>query len=208
MEAKADYKKAGDGMQQAKEYAQILGLLFAYSTNGKEIEEYNFITGKQKSIEAFPAPQELWQSVSQFKKINNPEIEKDFLAPFYREVGGKQPRYYQEIAINKAVEEVLKGNKRILITMATGTGKTFVAFQIIWKLWKSRRKKRILFLADRNILVDQGKTKHLARWAMLCGRFKVKLINQEKFILLFIRRFVVMTRDHLFIKNIQKIFLI
>ncbi len=159
VEAKADYKKAGDGMQQAKEYAQILGLLFAYSTNGKEIEEYNFITGKQKSIEAFPTPQELWQSVSQFKEINNPEIEKDFLAPFYREVGGKQPRYYQEIAINKAVEEVLKGNKRILITMATGTGKTFVAFQIIWKLWKSRRKKRILFLADRNILVDQAKDK-------------------------------------------------
>ena len=103
VEAKADYKKAGDGMQQAKEYAQILGLSFAYSTNGKEIEEYNFITGKQKSIESFPTPQELWQSIKQFKNIGDAQVEKDFLAPFYREVGGKTPRYYQEIAINKAV---------------------------------------------------------------------------------------------------------
>lgn len=158
VEAKADYKKPGDGMQQAKEYAQILGLNFAYSTNGKGIEEYNFITGKQTSLESFPTPSDLWKANLNKEGLKESD-EKDLLFPFYSEVGGKQPRYYQEIAINKAVGEVIKGNKRILLTMATGTGKTFVAFQIIWKLWKTRRKTRILFLADRNILVDQAKDK-------------------------------------------------
>jgi len=159
VEAKADFKSAGDGMQQAKEYAQILGLSFAYSTNGKEIEEYDFISGKQSSIQDFPDPSALWEKLKNKEGISDAQVEKDILFPFFREIGGKQPRYYQELAINRAVTEVLKGNKRILMTMATGTGKTFVAFQIIWKLWKTRRKKRILFLADRNILVDQAKDK-------------------------------------------------
>lgn len=158
VEAKAAYKSPGDGMQQAKEYAQILGLQFAYSTNGKEIEEYDFSTGKQLTLNSFPTPKELWNRVKEKEGISE-EIEKDYLFPTFRDVGGKKPRYYQEIAINRAVAAILKGNKRILITMATGTGKTYVAFQIIWKLWKTRRKQRILFLADRNVLVDQAKDK-------------------------------------------------
>jgi type I restriction enzyme R subunit len=158
VEAKAEYKSPGDGMQQAKEYAQILGLHFAYSTNGKGIEEYDFIKGKQLSRDDFPTPQELWHRVKKTEDIQD-EIEEDFTFPTFREIGGKKPRYYQEIAINRAVAAALKGKKRILITMATGTGKTYVAFQIIWKLWKTKRKQRILFLADRNILVDQAKDK-------------------------------------------------
>ncbi len=158
VEAKADYRNPGDGMQQAKEYAQILGLHFAYSTNGKGIEEFDFTNGQQLSRDNFPSPQELWQRTRDAEQIS-PEVEQDFLFPSFRDIGGKKPRYYQEIAINRATAAALSGKKRILITMATGTGKTYVAFQIIWKLWKTKRKQRILFLADRNVLVDQAKDK-------------------------------------------------
>lgn len=162
VEAKADYKKPGDGMQQAMEYAQILGLEFAYATNGLDIEEYNFITGKQTALNTFPSPEELWARWRGNQGLTQDADAQDLLFPFNRELRNpdgtiKRPRYYQEIAINRAVQAVLQGKKRILITMATGTGKTFVAMQIAWKLWRTRRKRRILYLADRNILVDQAK---------------------------------------------------
>lgn len=162
VEAKAAYKKPGDGMQQAMEYAEILGLKFAYATNGKGIEEYDFITGKQTSLDTFPSPEELWQRLRGDQGLADDADVNDLLFPFNRELRNpdgtvKRPRYYQEIAINRAVQAVIQGKPRILITMATGTGKTFVAMQIVWKLWKTRRKPRILYLADRNILVDQAK---------------------------------------------------
>jgi type I restriction enzyme R subunit len=162
VEAKAAYKKPGDGMQQAMEYAEILGLKFAYATNGHGIEEYDFITGKQASLDALPSPEELWQRLRGDQSLTDDADADDLLFPFNRELRNpdgtvKRPRYYQEIAINRAVQAVIQGKKRILITMATGTGKTFVAMQIVWKLWKTRRKCRILYLADRNILVDQAK---------------------------------------------------
>jgi type I restriction enzyme R subunit len=162
VEAKAAYKKPGDGMQQAMEYTQILGLKFAYATNGHGIEEYDFITGKQTSLDAFPSPEELWQRLRGDQGLADDAEAGDLLFPFNRELRNpdgtvKRPRYYQEIAINRAVQAIIQGRKRILITMATGTGKTLVAMQIAWKLWKTKRKRRILYLADRNILVDQAK---------------------------------------------------
>lgn len=157
VEAKADYKKPADGLQQAMDYAETLGLKFAYSTNGHGIIEHDYTTGRQANLDTFPSPDELWRRLRARDGITADKDADDILFPFHQEIGGKSPRYYQEIAINRAVQAVIKGQPRILITMATGTGKTFVAFQIIWKLWKTRRKTRILYLADRNVLVDQAK---------------------------------------------------
>ncbi len=164
VEAKANYKKAGDGLQQAKEYAEILGLKFAYSSNGREIIEHDYITGEEREINEFPSPEELWERLKKNEGIPE-EGEKKLLTPYYN-LPGKKARYYQEIAINRAVAEVLKGKNRILLTLATGTGKTYVAFQIIWKLWESKwnksgdgRKPKVLYLADRSVLVDDPKDK-------------------------------------------------
>jgi type I restriction enzyme, R subunit len=164
VEAKSVYKNPGDGIQQAKDYAQILGLKFAYSTNGEGIVEHDFFTGKDTDLESFPTPEELWNRLQEAESIT-PEISERVLAPYYH-LSGKSPRYYQEIAINRAVQAILQGKKRVLLTLATGTGKTVVAFQVCWKLWNSRwnregkyRRPRILYLADRNILVDDPKDK-------------------------------------------------
>ena len=168
IEAKAAYRNASDGLQQAKEYAQTLHLRFAYATNGKSIIEHNFITGKETEITTFPSPEELWARFRDAEGIKDDLVAERILAPGYR-VLGKPPRYYQEIAINRVIKAVLGNKKRILLTMATGTGKTFVAFQIVWKLWNARwnktgeyRRPRILYLADRNILVDDPKDKIFA----------------------------------------------
>ncbi len=168
VEAKPVYANPGDGLQQAKEYAQILGLKFAYSTNGHGIVEHDFTTGRDNDLETFPSPDELWQRLKQAENISSQVVER-FLTPYYH-LSGKSPRYYQEIAINRAVQAVLQGKPRVLLTLATGTGKTVVAFQICWKLWSSRwnragetqRRPRILYLADRNILVDDPKDKIFA----------------------------------------------
>lgn len=165
VEAKADYKTAGDGMQQAKDYAEILGLKFAYSTNGKEIIEFDYLTGKENRVSSFPSPEELWDR--QFG-TNRGVIEcKDLVLQPYYTFPDKEVRYYQQIAINRTVQAIAEGKKRILNTLATGTGKTIIAFQICWKLWSSKwnnkgipnRRPKILFLADRNILVDDPKDK-------------------------------------------------
>ena len=167
VEAKAVYGKPGDGLQQAKEYAQFLGLKFAYSTNGHGIVEHNFLTGKDNDLTAFPTPNELWNRLQTAENLT-PEVAERVLAPYYH-LSGKSPRYYQEIAINRAVQAILQGKPRVLLTLATGTGKTVIAFQICWKLWNSRwnrvgeyRRPRILYLADRNILVDDPKDKIFA----------------------------------------------
>jgi type I restriction enzyme R subunit len=168
IEAKAAYRSASDGLQQAKEYAQTLGVKFAYATNGKSIIEHNFLTGKEAEIATFPTPNELWNQIRDAEGINDEIVAERILAPSYR-VPGKPPRYYQEIAVHRVIKGIMAGKKRILLTMATGTGKTFVAFQIVWKLWNSRwnrtgehRRPRVLYLADRNILVDDPKDKIFA----------------------------------------------
>jgi type I restriction enzyme R subunit len=163
IEAKAAYKSASDGVQQAKQYAEMLALKFAYATNGKEIIEFDYFTGLETVLSAYPAPDELWTRYCAGNKIQDPQIAARLLTPFNHDVG-KGERYYQQIAVNRTVENILKGQKRLLITMATGTGKTAVAFQICWKLWHSRwnrigeyRRPKILYLSDRNILIDQPK---------------------------------------------------
>jgi type I restriction enzyme R subunit len=167
VEAKAAYKNPGEGLQQAKAYAEMLGLKFAYSTNGHSIIEFDFLTGRERELGAFPTPNELWQRLQNAQDITD-DAAKRLLTPFNL-LAGKIPRYYQEIAINRSVQAVLQGKKRILLTMATGTGKTMVAFQICWKLWNAgwnksgqHRKPRILYLSDRNILVDDPKDKDFA----------------------------------------------
>jgi type I restriction enzyme R subunit len=159
VEAKAIYKEPAAGLQQAMEYAEILELKFAYSTNGRGIVEHNYLTGLDTELDNFPSSGELWSRLKGELGFSNEKDIQDFLFPFFRGIGAHTPRYYQEIAINKAVQAFLQGNKRILICMATGTGKTTVAFQIIWKLWKTHRVKRVLYLADMNILADQAKDK-------------------------------------------------
>lgn len=146
-------------MQQALEYGEILDIPYIYSSNGDGFIEHDR-TGKAEeiereiSLEEFPSPEELWKRYKEWKGIDE-EKESILVAEYY--AGEKKPRYYQEIAINRTVEAISKGQKRVLLVMATGTGKTYVASQIIYKLWKAKAKKRILFLADRNILVDQAR---------------------------------------------------
>jgi type I restriction enzyme R subunit len=166
VEAKAAYKNAADGLQQAKEYAEILGLKFAYSTNGQGVIEHDFLTGEDNDLQGFPSPADLWGRLRAKEGITD-EVAGRLLTPYYR--SAKMPRYYQEIAINRAVQAILQGNRRVLLTLATGTGKTLVALQICWKLWNSRwnrtgeyRRPRILYLADRNVLVDVPKDKDFA----------------------------------------------
>ena len=163
VEAKVAWKTAGEGMQQAKEYAEMMGLKFAYSTNGQEILEFDYFTGQERLIETYPAPAELWSRYRGGQGIQVDEKAARLLTPMNHLVG-KGERYYQEIAVNRTVEGVLQGRHRQLLTMATGTGKTAVAFQICWKLWNAgwnaqgaARRPRILYLADRNILIDQPK---------------------------------------------------
>ncbi len=159
VEAKDDSHPLGAGMQQGIEYAEVLDIPFVYSSNGRGFLEHDRLTGKERelNLEDFPTPEELWERYKTGKNLTEIE-EKVVCEPYYFAMGDKKPRYYQRIAINRAVGAVAKGINRILITMATGTGKTFTAFQIVWRLWKSGTKKKILYLADRNILVDQTMT--------------------------------------------------
>ena len=156
IEAKDNTHSVGTGMQQGLEYAEILDLPFVYSSNGDGFVEHDKTTGKERelALHKFPTPDELWNRLNISKGIDLDQ-EKIITQDYHYEVGGKIPRYYQRVAINRAVEAIIKGQNRILLVMATGTGKTYVAFQIIWRLWKARAKKRILYLADRNILIDQ-----------------------------------------------------
>jgi type I restriction enzyme R subunit len=163
VEAKATYKAAADGLQQARDCAGMLGLKFAYATNGHEIIEFDYTTGLEQIRADYPTPDQLWQRYRSAAGLTDPHAAAQLLTPFNHAVG-KGERYYQQIAINRVVEGILGGRRRLLVTMATGTGKTAVAFQICWKLWTARwnrtgehRRPRVLYLADRNILVDYPK---------------------------------------------------
>lgn len=159
IEAKDNNHAIGDGMQQGLEYAATLDIPFVFSSNGDGFL-FHDRTGQSSQPETelplniFPTPEALWSKYRAWKGLN-PKEEEVVLQNYYEDAGGKEPRYYQRIAINKSIEAIAKGQNRILLVMATGTGKTYTAFQIIYRLWKAGRKKRILFLADRNVLVDQ-----------------------------------------------------
>lgn len=168
VEAKDNKHSVRAGMQQALDYAQILDIPCVFSSNGDGFV-FHDRTATDGNIETefdndnFPTPEELWQKYKQYKGIKTPEAEKVVAQDYYFDGSGRSPRYYQQIAVNRSVEAIAKGQYRILLVMATGTGKTYTAFQIIHRLWKSGAKKRILFLADRNALIDQtrrGDFKH------------------------------------------------
>lgn len=156
VEAKDNKVTVSHGIQQAIDYANDLDIPFAYSSNGDGFYEHNMITGEEKEIgiNEFPTPKELWQRYLKEKNIDE-EQEKLITEPYYFLDINKTPRYYQRVAINKTIEAISKGRKRLLLVMATGTGKTFTAFQIIHRLHKTKFCKKILYLADRNILIDQ-----------------------------------------------------
>lgn len=156
VEAKDNNKPIGGGMQQAIEYAEILDVPFAYSSNGDGFVEHDFLTGKETtlSLEDFPTPDELLQRLYSARHITPAQTEI-IEQPYYWDEFTHEPRYYQRIAINRTIEKVAQGENRLLLVMATGTGKTYTAFQIIHRLVKSKAKKKILYLADRNILIDQ-----------------------------------------------------
>jgi type I restriction enzyme R subunit len=157
VEAKDESHISLDGMQQAKEYAEILKLYFAYSTNGSGIEEFDFITNTQKTVQNFPTSEELFERLASQNQILAKKLKKNPLEyPLYYSPAGKNPRYYQLIAIQKVIEAIVNGQKRVLVTMATGSGKTKVAFQVVWKLYNSGYFKRILFVADRRLIRDQA----------------------------------------------------
>lgn len=160
VEAKDNNHTVSHGLQQALGYAEILEVPSAFSSNGDAFASHNKVPEPAENIEtefplvSFPPPEELWR---RYKKIRGIEdaAEKLVVQPYYEDLSGKEPRYYQVEAINRTVEAVASGQRRVLLVMATGTGKTYTTFQIIWRLWKAGKVKRILYLADRNILVDQ-----------------------------------------------------
>ena len=156
IEAKDNNHPVGAGLQQAIEYAEALDVKYVYASNGDGFVEQDLITGdiRNLSLDEFPSPDELYHRY--LSESNKSDVEeKVMLEPYYYVPGYKQPRYYQRIAVNRTVDAVAGGQDRVLLVCATGTGKTFMAFQIIYRLWKAGIKKKILFLADRNVLVDQ-----------------------------------------------------
>ena len=156
VEAKDNNVLASHGIQQSMDYAADLDIPFAYSSNGDEFYEHDMITGVEKTIpmDSFPTPKQLWERYLIEKEITTDQ-EALITEPYYFMDINKTPRYYQRIAINKTIEAISKGKKRLLLVMATGTGKTFTAFQIIHRLHKAGKMKKILYLADRNVLIDQ-----------------------------------------------------
>jgi len=179
IEAKAGYRSAQDGVQQARDYAEVLGLRFAYASNGHEIIEIDMAAGTEAARPDFPTPDELWLRQREQLDLAAPSADS-VLEPGFPDLD-RPPRYYQEIAVNRSLEAIHGGRRRVLLNLCTGAGKTSVAFQICWRLWSAawnkrgdHRRPKILFLADRNILVDDPKDKTFtpfgdARWKLGAG---------------------------------------
>jgi len=182
IEAKDNKHSIGSGMQQGLNYGEILDIPFVYSSNGDGFLEHDR-TVQDGTIECelalskFPSPDELWDRYKRYKGIDL-QAEETITQDYYFALGAKSPRYFQRIAINRTIEAITKGQDRILLVMATGTGKTYTAFQIIYRLWKSKAKKRILFLADRNILVDQTMTNDFAPFGDKMTKIKHRQIDK------------------------------
>jgi len=204
VEAKANTKTVSDGLQQAIGYTDILKLPSAYSSNGDAFASHNKVALEREDIEteisldAFPPPAELWQRYRTFsgkedteylalpgtkaiaqgtQQLGDAEAEQLILEPYFDDGSGKEPRYYQIRAINRVIERVSRGQRRLLLVMATGTGKTYTTFQIIWRLWNAKQAKRILFLVDRNILADQTLTNDFAPFGDVMTKIKNRKID-------------------------------
>ena len=162
IEAKDNNHNVGEGMQQALDYAEILDIPFVFTSNGDSFMFHDKtlsdgIIERELSLDEFPSPESLWEKYLNYKNADSPDVKRVIEQDYFLDDSGMSPRYYQQTAINRTVEAIAKGQNRLLLVMATGTGKTYTAFNIIWRLWKSQTKKRILFLADRNALLTQTK---------------------------------------------------
>lgn len=157
VEAKDNHRSLSFGLQQAKEYCLMMDVKFAYSSNGDGFEEYDFLTGVERTLtlDAFPSEKELMERYMKESSMTEDEL-KALTQPYYVSANTYAPRYYQQVAVDRTMDAIARGQKRILLVMATGTGKTYTAFQTVWRLRKSGLVKKVLYLADRNILVDQS----------------------------------------------------
>lgn len=180
VEAKDNRHSLGAGMQQGIEYAECLDVPFVYSSNGDGFLEHDMKNGTEREIklEEFPSPETLWMRYKGDTEMTS-EQEALITEPYYYKLGDKSPRYYQRIAVNRTIDAIARGQNRILLVMATGTGKTYTAFQIIHRLWKSGRKKKILFLADRNILVDQTMQQDFKPFAKVMTKIEGKKLDSS-----------------------------
>lgn len=183
IEAKDNNHSVGAGMQQALAYADALDIPFIYSSNGDAFMEHDrTITSgaieRELTLDNFPSPANLWTRYCSWKNITS-EREPVITQDYHTELGWKTPRYYQVNAINRTIEAISRGQNRILLVMATGTGKTYTAFQIIWRLWKSRQKKRILYLADRNILIDQTMTNDFKPFGSVMTKIRHRKVDKS-----------------------------
>jgi type I restriction enzyme R subunit len=183
VEAKDNNHSVGDGMQQALAYAEILDVPFAYSCNGDAFLEHDRtkssgIVTREIPLDQFPTPDELW-SRYQVAKGSTPQQTAISTQDYYDDGSRKSPRYSQLVAINRTVDALARGAKRILLVMATGTGKTYTAFQIIWRLWKAKARKRILFLVDRNILADQTKTNDFKPFGQAMTKITNRMVDKS-----------------------------
>lgn len=207
IEAKDNNHSVGAGMPQALEYAEILDIPFAYSCNGDAFLEHDRTAKdgpvtREIPLDQFPTPEELWHRY-RIAKGYTPEEEAIATQDFYDDGSGRMPRYYQLNAINRTVDAIARGDNRILLVMATGTGKTYTSFQIIWRLWKSGAKKRILFLVDRNILADQTKTNDFKPFGKAMTKITNRTVDKSYEIYLSLYQAVSGTED---VQNIYKQF--
>lgn len=207
IEAKDNNHSLGDGMQQALAYSDALDAPFVFSSNGDGFlfHDRTGLFGQTEttlSLNEFPAPATLWELYCQYKGIHQ-NARQTVEQPYYDDGSGRTPRYYQTVAINRTVEAVARGQNRILLVMATGTGKTFTAFQIIWRLWKSKQKKRILFLADRNILIDQTKNNDFKPFGQAMTKVTNRMVDPSYEIYLSLYQAVTGSEDE---QNIYKQF--
>lgn len=207
IEAKDNNHCLGDGMQQGLAYGEMINVPFVFSSNGDGFLFHNSIAKDGKieteiSLDEFPSPETLWNMWCEHKKVTAVQ-EAIIKEDYYSDGSNKTPRYYQLLAINKTIEAVARGEKRILLVMATGTGKTYTAFQIIWRLWKSKTKKRILFLADRNILVDQTMTNDFKPFGSAMTKISKRQANKSYEIYLSLYQAVTGTQED---QNIYKQF--
>lgn len=207
IEAKDNNHSVGDGMQQALEYAEILDVPFAFSCNGDAFLEHDrTVTSgtvtREIPLDQFPTPAELWSRYCAAKNLTPPQVAVT-TQDYFDDGSRKSPRYYQLIAINRTVEAIARGENRILLVMATGTGKTYTAFQIIWRLWKAGTKKRILFLVDRNILADQTKTNDFKPFGTAMTKITNRTVDKSYEIYLCLYQAVTGTEEE---KNIYKQF--
>ncbi|MCB5286204.1 MAG: DEAD/DEAH box helicase family protein [Candidatus Cloacimonetes bacterium] len=207
IEAKDNNHSIADGMQQALGYADMLQVPFVFSSNGDGFQFHNKLAINKPvvyelGLDEFPSPGQLWAMLAAHKGFD-PTQESIVTQDYYSDASNKAPRYYQLLAINKTIEVIARGQNRILLVMATGTGKTYTAFQIIWRLWKSKNKKRILYLADRNILIDQTMTNDFKPFSSAMTKIQKRQVNKSYEIYLSLYQAVTGTEEEM---NIYKQF--